>query len=69
MALLCLGVEAEPAERFARSRLELVTALVDVAVLDIPIAQQQFLCVRPRAVSEQRLQRGHLVVHGGEVFA
>ena len=69
MALLRLGVEPEPTERLSSGRLELVATLVDVAMLDIAIPQQQLLGVGPRAVCEQGLERGHLVVHRGEVLA
>ena len=41
MALLRRGVEPESSERLAGVGLELVAALVDVAMLDIPVALQQ----------------------------
>ena len=69
MPLLRLGVDAEPAERLACVRLQLVAALVDVAMLHVAIALQQLRGVGPCAVGEQRLERGHLLVHRGEVLA
>ena len=69
VAPLRLGVETEPAEGLSSGCLELVSTLVDVSMLDVPIAEQQLVGVGTGAVRKQRLQRGHLLMHRGEVLA